>query len=253
MPASSSQINNQLPNNSSATTGTNSSLLGNINFQTILKNKSLKWGGIIILGLVFIIIVVSNISSSSENSDRINSYDDNSSHEVKTDQVLSEDIIPESEKTEKEDIIIDEDQQRTSEQTSYQEPFEVIEEQPPLSRNRLEIGQYYEGGIIFYLDNSGHHGKVLAEGDFGKFDWDEADRFCKNLELNNYYDWHLATKTELEMMYDKLDSYMFENGDYWSSTVNNYSGAWWFNFTDGHGEYDEGMIDPSYVCAVRAF
>lgn len=253
IPASSSRINKELANNLSGTTGLNSSLLGNISFQTILKNKNLKWVGIIILGLTLIIIVVSNISISSDNSDRINSYDDKSSYEVKEDHVLSGDIIPESEKTEKEDIIIDDDQQQSSEKSYYQESFEVIEEQPQLSRNRLEIGQYYEGGIIFYLDYSGQHGKVLAEGDFGKFDWDEADRFCKNLELNNYYDWHLATKTELEMMYDKLDSYMFENDDYWSSTVDNYSGAWWFNFTDGNGEYDEGMIDPSYVCPVRSF
>jgi hypothetical protein len=46
---------------------------------------------------------------------------------------------------------------------------------------------------------------------------------------------------------------MFKNEDYWSSTVDDYSGAWWFNFTDGYGEYDEGMIEPSNVCAVRSF
>ena len=103
------------------------------------------------------------------------------------------------------------------------------------------------------MDYSGQHGKVVAEEDFGQFEWDEADRFCENLELNYYYDWHLATKTELEMMYNKLGSSMFKNEDYWSSTVDDYSGAWWFNFTDGYGEYDEGMIEPSNVCAVRSF
>jgi hypothetical protein len=251
--ASTSQISHELTDNPSGNTVRDSSLLGNINFQTLLKSKNLKWVGIIILGLAFIIIVVSNISSSSENSYRINSDDYESSYEENEDQVLSEDIIPESEKTETEDIIIDNEHQQSSERSYYQEPLEVIEEQPQISRNRLEIGDYHEGGIIFYLDYSGQHGKVVASEDFGKFDWDEADRFCENLELNNYYDWHLATKTELEMMYDKLDSDMFENGDYWSSTLDDYSGAWWFNFADGHGEYDKGMIDPSYVCAVRAF
>ena len=253
-----SQINNELTNNQSGTLGTNSSLLGNINFQTILKNKNLKWVGIIILGLALIVIVVINVLSSKE--DEIITYDDKSSYEVNEDQVLSEDIIPETEKTEKEDIIIDEEQQQSSEQRPYQEPFEVIEQQPILITNRLEIGQYYEGGIIFYLDNSGQHGKVVAKEDLGYFFWEEAKIRCENLVLNNYSDWYLPTKEDLEMMENQQPTISgFEYDYYWSSTVKPNSGPWFINLISGERGYDyedgldEATLDPFLVCPVRAF
>jgi hypothetical protein len=258
--ASTSQISHELTDNPSGNTVRDSSLLGNINFQTLLKSKNLKWVGIIILGLAFIIIVVSNISSSSENSYRINSDDYESSYEENEDQVLSEDIIPESEKTETEDIIIDNEHQQSSERSYYQEPLEVIEEQPQISRNRLEIGDYHEGGIIFYLDYSGQHGKVVAEENLGKFFWKEAKRRCENLVLNNYSDWYLPTKEDLEMMYNQRPTISwFEYEAYWSSTVKPNSGPWWINLISGESGYDyengidEGTLDPFLICPVRAF
>jgi len=48
-------------------------------------------------------------------------------------------------------------------------PFEFIKEK--LNLDRLRIGMKYAGGIIFYLDESGNHGKVCADIDFGIAAW----------------------------------------------------------------------------------
>jgi serine/threonine protein kinase len=131
---------------------------------------------------------------------------------------------------------------------------EVLNEQPDLSPTILKIGQNYQGGIIFYLDNSGQHGKVCAENDLGQFEWEEAKIRCRNLELNNYSDWYLPTKAELKMMYKQQPTISgFANGDYWSSTVGPNSSAWYFNFSSGEGDYDELKLEESNVCPVRAF
>ncbi len=40
-----------------------------------------------------------------------------------------------------------------------------------IENDKLKIGSIYAGGIVFYIDNSGKHGLVCAEIDFGKAKW----------------------------------------------------------------------------------
>lgn len=47
--------------------------------------------------------------------------------------------------------------------------FNQIKEQ--LDKDKLQIGSEFAGGIVFYLDNTGKHGLVCAEKDFGKAIW----------------------------------------------------------------------------------
>ena len=35
----------------------------------------------------------------------------------------------------------------------------------------IEIGDVYQGGIVFYIDSTGQHGLVSAQNDIGKYPW----------------------------------------------------------------------------------
>jgi hypothetical protein len=117
----------------------------------------------------------------------------------------------------------------------------------------LAIGQSYQGGIIFYIDNSGEHGFIAAPGDqsngikwsngtdtprtkaassavgMGKANTDSivsllgvgnyAASICQQLALNRYDDWFLPSVGELQLLYtQKAKVGGFTDDYYWSST-----------------------------------
>jgi len=90
---------------------------------------------------------------------------------------------------------------KEKEKTTIEPLQKVIKVQPIIETTNLKIGQKYQGGIIFYLDNSEKHGKVCTERDHGEFVWDSAIEECQNLNLNGYSDWYLPTKNDLKLLY----------------------------------------------------
>ncbi len=116
----------------------------------------------------------------------------------------------------------------------------------------VSIGQYYEGGIIFYIDGTGQHGLICATSDqsneaawgcygtllsgadgtaIGTGSQNTLDilagcttagiaaKICSDLELNGYSDWFLPSKDELNQMWvhkDVIDNFGYTN--YWSSS-----------------------------------
>ena len=121
----------------------------------------------------------------------------------------------------------------------------------------LKIGDTYAGGIIFYLDASGQHGKVCAKADQSvAANWNTAIYICNNLILDSYNDWYLPSKDELDKMYNNL--YKKNLGDlkkscYWSSSETDYNSAW-YQCLISNG-YQTSNLKSCFqnVRAIRAF
>lgn len=150
----------------------------------------------------------------------------------------------------------------------------------------LSIGEFYRGGIVFYIDGNGS-GLVCTESDqiteaewgcYGTFiggtdtgigtgDFNTATivagcsqsgiaaMICSDLVLNGYSDWFLPSKDELNLMYYNLKLNGiggFAAAYYWSSSEYSSYGAWVRFFANG----DQGANykdSTYYVRAVRAF
>ncbi|MCP3906526.1 MAG: DUF1566 domain-containing protein [Oceanicoccus sp.] len=158
----------------------------------------------------------------------------------------------------------------------------------------VDIGDYYQGGIIFYLDGSGGglicavsdqstgagwgcygtaisgaDGTAIGTGSQNTIDIEAgcttpgiAADICANLWLNDYSDWFLPSKDELNAMYQNkaaIDTTAAANGGgsfassfYWSSSEQSGLGAWRQTFSYGGQNYND-KVDASRVRAVRAF
>jgi PKD repeat protein len=146
------------------------------------------------------------------------------------------------------------------------------------------IGESYGGGIIFYINETGHHGFIAAAGDQSAVaQWGcygtsfstspglgsgqgnteiivagcttagIAAQLCDALELGGYSDWFLPSKDELNRMYVQQSVIGgFAAGYYWSSSEINGTNAWRQNFANG----DQGnftKFSAGCVRAIRAF
>ena len=126
-----------------------------------------------------------------------------------------------------------------------------------ITRNiKLEIFQYYQGGIIVELDYNAEHGLIAAKKDLDECNWYDAKKKCEELKLNGYDDWQLPNKDELDILYKSKDSVGGFAGGwswYWSSTEgSNCNCACDQNFIDGNVGHNS-LSSFSAVRAVRAF
>jgi tetratricopeptide (TPR) repeat protein len=184
-----------------------------------------------------------------------------------------------------------------------------------IEKDKLQIGSIYEGGIVFYIDKTGKHGLVCAEKDFGFAIWgleksigasgngiadgtgienttrihklasrsgifnlnkmQTAARLCIESNHNNYSDWYLPTKNELNLLWTNR-KYIggLKKDCYWSSTEESESYAWGQYFAkNNYWGYENGDqssqkknvtfnfngfssvkgINRNYVRAIRAF
>ena len=161
------------------------------------------------------------------------------SDDKKPEIVLPSTTLPTQPPNEKEKTIID-------------PPQKVIKIQPIIETTKLKIGQKHQGGIIFYLDNSGKHGKVSTERDLGRFNWYSAMEKCQNLNLNGYSDWYLPSKNDLKLLYTQRQIIPELSTYYWSSSEDDVDNAWLQSFNYGNlvGSDKDGAV---FVRAVRAF
>jgi len=151
----------------------------------------------------------------------------------------------------------------------------------------IAIGEFYQGGYIFYIDGSGTGGLIAApfdqssaaqwgcEGSMfnitntalgsGQSNTSQiisncttpgiAAEICNNLSLNSYSDWFLPSRDELDAMYQNLKLSNiggFSDGYYWTSTEVHAWSTWFVYFYDGFVDWNTKSTQ-FYVRAVRAF
>ncbi|MGI8951532.1 MAG: DUF1566 domain-containing protein [Chitinophagaceae bacterium] len=139
-------------------------------------------------------------------------------------------------------------------------PPASVKDQSSFVKNQLmekilsfSIGQHYQGGIIFYIDNTGQHGLIAATEDIGLIQWvenrayvvtgatdsaigtgnsntnkivnaqgkpvDYAAHKCKKYSSGGYTNWFLPSKDELNELYKQKNVVgNFTTNHYWSST-----------------------------------
>lgn len=159
----------------------------------------------------------------------------------------------------------------------------------------LEIGNYYQGGVIFYIDDTGEHGFICAVSDQSfNAEWGCPDLInfgadgltigtgaqntadiisacntsgiaadiCDKLELNGYTDWFLASKDELNLLYQNRNAINetaisngganLDGGEYWSSSHKDANTVWIQSFNAGN-QFSVLKDEAHVVRAIRAF
>ena len=155
-----------------------------------------------------------------------------------------------------------------------------------------EIGDLGEGGIVFYIDESGEHGLVAALEDLGSYQWGcyEVDisgadghaigtgyqntldivSGCSETNIqasqasiasfNSYTDWYLPSNDELLEMYNTIGASdaggnfaSAGSGIYWSSTEESSIYAWVVHFGNGGSNFYRPKHEARFARVIRAF
>jgi hypothetical protein len=131
-----------------------------------------------------------------------------------------------------------------------------------ISTDNISItkGKYYEGGTIFYIDDTGKHGLLCSKNLSGQQgnNYEEAENLCNNYISGNFKDWYLPSIDELMLLYSQKKSINFLKSDVYSfySSSTEYKlwngGNWILDFNDGH-VYGVNPLNTYSVIAVRKF
>lgn len=113
----------------------------------------------------------------------------------------------------------------------------------------MKIGDFFEGGIVFHVDDTGQHGLIAAKEDQQDASWEEALQNCAACREGGYNDWRLPSKEELNLLYHQKSVVGgFVEFPYWSSTEDGRYDAWNQYFGNG----DQYSDDKYYTLGVRA-
>ena len=163
----------------------------------------------------------------------------------------------------------------------------------PIIAPQYQLGVNTEGGIVFYVDETGERGLVAALEDLGQFEWGcygtsivGADGTAIGLGLQNtldivagctetpiaasealayvsegYSDWYLPSKDELLELYNLSSHFNLSNfatndtSFYWSSSEINSYDIWNVLFNNGNSYYNFGSSKyySHSVRPIRAF
>ncbi|MFK7807259.1 MAG: DUF1566 domain-containing protein [Saprospiraceae bacterium] len=154
----------------------------------------------------------------------------------------------------------------------------------------IKLGNSYLGGIIFYIDETGQHGLIMARGDqctkpipwfsetkgkalatdtgiydgakntellVAKFkEENHPAQLCANFKFGEYEDWYLPSKDELDLLYEYHKTLprdqRLEPKYYWSSSESNSHDVYYRSFHNGKS-YTWIKGNKAKVRAVKKF
>lgn len=156
-----------------------------------------------------------------------------------------------------------------------------------------EIGDLIQGGVLFYIDETGEHGLVVALEDIGSYEWgcfgiDVLSQYGDGMQntlniinsgcetedgditaaqatydaiINNYDDWYLPNYFELDMIYSSVGQGSTNgnvsgllNTRYWSSRESNSGQAYVFNMGNYNNVMEDFLKSSKYmVRPIRSF
>jgi hypothetical protein len=123
--------------------------------------------------------------------------------------------------------------------------------------NNSRTGELAEGGIIVYNHPNGENGLVCSKTELGKAKMEDAKVICLNYENDEFTDWRLPNKDELQWIYLMLHENQignFEDKYFWSSSEseNIQSNSWAQNFADGAQSSELNHLKLQII-AIRDF
>lgn len=129
-----------------------------------------------------------------------------------------------------------------------------------ITQKSFDVGEWANGGVIFYVNKDGTHGLVAATDDQAtNISWYNANDNLNNPRSHDedggsYMDWRLPTKYELELMFQRKSMIgNFTRYIYWSSIeADNGQVVWTLNFNDGQ-ELISDKTSKGSVRLVRVF
>lgn len=131
----------------------------------------------------------------------------------------------------------------------------------------VHVGSNYGGGIVFYVDGSGH-GLIAAMSDQGTgTTWYDAKKLCNDYRGGGYSDWIMPSADQMELLYLQRNQVGGFNNQwaYWSSTEGDGGAAYngvsvvWFGppqkaFSAGSIQVHVGVMSlGNFVRAIRSF
>ena len=114
--------------------------------------------------------------------------------------------------------------------------IDSLKQVAPLAK--LVVGDLYDGGIIFVINDSNNTGKIAHLEDAGPMPWQNAAKIHEQLGEG----WRLPTFDELRIMYQTLGQGGTNSGEfadelYWSATSYDNNQARLIRFRDGNTSY----------------
>jgi len=133
-----------------------------------------------------------------------------------------------------------------------------------------QIGDTLDGGLVFFIDESGQHGLIADFEDLGFMAWQDAVNSCDTSSRGGYDDWFMPSFSQIELMINEL---ALDNNNLMGLDFNHeFTGYYWSSTTKVSGEYmwvhrtrvvggETGYVtktlstypDNSFVRAVREF